>query len=83
MASSLPVLVHNLAEEFHNGKCKVVCNSLLEYVKVWVSRWVSSVCPEELSLLAYLFERFCNRCIEIYELDPTHFLFVPRLSSYA
>ena len=26
------------------------------------------------------FERFRNKCIEIYQLDPTHFLSVPRLS---
>ena len=31
-------------------------------------------------LLADLFENFRNKCIEIYELDPTHFLSAPRLA---
>ena len=31
-------------------------------------------------LLADLFESFRNKCIEIYELDPTHFLSAPGLS---
>ena len=30
-------------------------------------------------LLAEVFENFKNKCIEIHELDPTHFLFAPRL----
>ena len=28
-------------------------------------------------LLANVFESFCNKCIEIYELDPAHFLSAP------
>ena len=32
------------------------------------------------SLLADVFENFRNKCIEIYELDPPHFLFAPGLS---
>ena len=31
-------------------------------------------------LLADLFENFRNKCIEIYELDPAHFLSAPRLA---
>ena len=31
-------------------------------------------------LLADVFESFRNKCIEIYELDPTHFLSAPGLS---
>ena len=31
-------------------------------------------------LLAYVFENFRNKCIEIYELGPAHFLFAPRLA---
>ena len=31
-------------------------------------------------LLADVFENFRNKCIEIYELDPTHFLSVPGLA---
>ena len=31
-------------------------------------------------LLADVFEDFRNKCIEIYELDPTHFLSSPRLA---
>ena len=30
-------------------------------------------------LLADVFENFINKCIEIYELDPSHFLFAPGL----
>ena len=30
-------------------------------------------------LLPHVFENFRNKCIEIYELDPAHFLFAPRL----
>ena len=32
------------------------------------------------SLLADVFETFRNKCIEIYELDPVHFLFAPGLA---
>ena len=32
------------------------------------------------SLLADVFENFRNKCIEIYELDPTHFLSAPGLA---
>ena len=32
------------------------------------------------SLLADVFENFRNKCIEIYELDPAHFLSVPGLT---
>ena len=35
------------------------------------------------SLLADVFENFRNKCIEIYELDPAHFLSVPGLTSKA
>ena len=31
-------------------------------------------------MLAYVFENFTDKCIEIYELDPTHFLSSPRLA---
>ena len=31
-------------------------------------------------LLADVFENFINKCIETYELDPTHFLFAPGLA---
>ena len=31
-------------------------------------------------LLADVFENFRNRCIKVYELDPTHFLLLPRLA---
>ena len=31
-------------------------------------------------LLTDLFENFINKCIEIYELDPTRFLSVPQLA---
>ena len=31
-------------------------------------------------MLADVFENFRNKCIEIYELDPTHFLSVPGLA---
>ena len=31
-------------------------------------------------LLADVFEKFRNKCIEIYELDPGHFLSAPRLA---
>ena len=31
-------------------------------------------------LLADVFENFRNNCIEIYELDPAHFLSAPKLS---
>ena len=31
-------------------------------------------------LLADVFENFRNKCIEIYELDPTHFLSAPGLA---
>ena len=31
-------------------------------------------------LLAYVFENFRDRCIDIYELDPAHFLSVPGLA---
>ena len=31
-------------------------------------------------LLADMFENFRNKCIEIYELDPAHFLSMPRLA---
>ena len=31
-------------------------------------------------LLADVFENFRNMCLEIYELDPTHFLTAPRLA---
>ena len=31
-------------------------------------------------LLADVFENFRNKCIEIYELDPAHFLSAPRLA---
>ena len=31
-------------------------------------------------LLADVFENFRNKCIEIYELDPAHFLFAPGLA---
>ena len=31
-------------------------------------------------LLADVFENFRNKCIEIYELDPVHFLSAPRLA---
>ena len=31
-------------------------------------------------LLVDVFENFRNKCIEIYELDPAHFLSVPRLA---
>ena len=31
-------------------------------------------------LLAYVFENFRNKCIEIYELDPAHFLVSARIS---
>ena len=31
-------------------------------------------------LLAYVFENFRNKCIEIYELDPAYFLSAPRLA---
>ena len=31
-------------------------------------------------LLADVFENFRNKCFEIYELDPAHFLFAPRLA---
>ena len=34
-------------------------------------------------LLADLFENFRSKCIEIYELDPAHFLSAPRLASQA
>ena len=34
-------------------------------------------------LLAYVFENFRKKCIEIYELDPAHFLSAPRLASQA
>ena len=30
--------------------------------------------------LANVFENFRNKCIEIYELDPAHFLFAPGLA---
>ena len=31
-------------------------------------------------LLADAFENFRNKCIEVYELDPVHFLFASRLA---
>ena len=31
-------------------------------------------------MLADIFENFRNKCIEIYELDPAHFLSTPRLA---
>ena len=31
-------------------------------------------------LLADVFENFRNKCVEIYELDPAHFLFAPGLA---
>ena len=31
-------------------------------------------------LLAYVFENFRNKCIEIYELDPAHFVSAPGLA---
>ena len=31
-------------------------------------------------MLAYVFENFTDKCIEIYELDPNHFLSSPRLA---
>ena len=31
-------------------------------------------------MLAYVFENFTDKCIEIYELNPTHFLSSPRLA---
>ena len=34
-------------------------------------------------LLANLFENFQNKCIEIYELDPAHFLSAPGLACQA
>ena len=34
----------------------------------------------DILLLADVFENFRNKCIEIYELDPAHFLFVPGLA---
>ena len=34
-------------------------------------------------LLADVFENFRNKCIEIYELDPAHFLSAPGLTLYA
>ena len=34
-------------------------------------------------LLADVFETFKNKCIEIYELDPAHFLSAPRLAWHA
>ena len=32
------------------------------------------------SLLVDVFESFRNKCIEIYQLDPAHFLFAPGIS---
>ena len=34
----------------------------------------------EILLLADVFENFWNKCIEIYELDPPHFLSAPELA---
>ena len=31
-------------------------------------------------LLADIFEKFRDRCIDTYKLDPAHFLYAPRLS---
>ena len=31
-------------------------------------------------ILADVFENFRNKCIEIYEVDPAHFLYVPGLA---
>ena len=34
----------------------------------------------DMLLLADVFENFRNKCIEVYELDPVHFLSAPRLA---
>ena len=37
------------------------------------------MCTSDTLLLAHVFENFRNKCIEIYELDPAHFLSAPGL----
>ena len=48
------------------------CKSLGEYHDLYVQ--------SDTALLADIFESFRDKCIEIYELDPTHFLSAPRLA---
>ena len=38
---------------------------------------------KQVLMLVNLFDSFRNKCLEIYELDPAHFLSVPRLAWYA
>ena len=48
------------------------CKNLGEYHDLYVQ--------SDTALLADIFESFRDKCIEIYELDPTHFLSAPRLA---
>ena len=50
-------------------------NNLGDYHNLYV--------PSDTLLLADVFENFRNKCIEIYELDPAHFLSVPGLARQA
>ena len=50
--------------------------SLIENLGEYLDLYVQS----DTLLLTDIFENFRNKCIEIYELDPAHFLSVPGLA---
>ena len=56
---------------FKNFNFKVLCNYHDLYVQ------------SDILLLADVFENFRNKCIELYELDPGHFLSAPVLAKQA
>ena len=48
------------------------CTDISDYHALYVQR--------DTLLLADVFENFRNKCLEIYRLDPSHFLSAPRLA---
>ena len=66
---TLQMLIADMQKKvFKNFNFKILCNYHDLYVQ------------SDILLLADIFENFRNKCIELYELDPDHFLSAPVLA---
>ena len=68
--------LEDIADEDHTHAQKVFKDFNLKNLGDYYDLYVQS----DTLLLADVFENFRNKCIEIYELDPAHFLSAPKLA---
>ena len=80
ISSSLSSLVDNLSEGLHSDKC-TDCKSCINCMMLKDDQQSCTQSLDALRVkLADVFENFRNKSIEIYGLDPAHFLSAPVLA---